>query len=196
MDPALENLTDLARNNGYGHELLSKEFLLYDGLLNFNHGSFGTVPKVVMNRHVELLYEQESCPETWFRQTYFPYVNKSRKLVADLIHGCVEDVVLVENASTAVNAILRSFPFQSGDVVLVFSSAYRMVTETLLFQEFYQNVQTILVPIAYPVNGPEEMVQSFKTVIEEYGSRVKLCIFSHISSMVVLYFPFTFLLSF
>lgn len=175
----------------FGHSLLSPNeengsgaFLLKEGLLNFNHGSFGTVPKSVMDEHIRFLYEQEACPEVWFREKYFQYVNQSRESIASLIHARSEDVVMVENASTAVNAILRSFPFEKGDIILVFSSAYKMITETLRFQEFHQGIVTIEIPIAYPVANEEELIESFKEVIAKHAPRVKLCVFSHISSMV------------
>jgi isopenicillin-N epimerase len=92
--------------------LKEKHFLLNKGLINLNHGSFGTVPKKVLESHFNFLTEQESCPEVWFRETYFKYINESRKLVANLIKTKTENVVLVENASYAVNSVLRSFPFK------------------------------------------------------------------------------------
>ncbi len=89
------------------------KFLLYDGLFNLNHGSFGTVPKSVFERHHQYLLEQESCPEIWFRETYFKYINSSRLALAGLIRADMKDIVLVENASYAVNSIIRSFPFKA-----------------------------------------------------------------------------------
>lgn len=101
----------------FGHKLLQSTFLLQPEIININHGSFGTVPKPVMDAHFRLLMEQESCPEVWFRKTYFEYIDKSRKCIADLIHSDVEDVVVLENASSAVNSILRSYPFKVGALV-------------------------------------------------------------------------------
>jgi selenocysteine lyase/cysteine desulfurase len=189
-DSSIE-LSEYVEKHGYGHAILPKEFLLRSGLLNFNHGSFGTVPKDVMERHVQLLHEQESCPEDWFRRVYFNYVNESRQKIAELINAHVDDVVIVENASAAVNGILRSFPFESGDIVLVFSSAYQMVTETLLFQEVYQQVKMISIPIEYPVKDPQELILAFSSIIQQLGNQVKLCIFSHISSMVSSFLNFS-----
>lgn len=88
------------------------KYLLQKGLVNLNHGSFGTVPHVVMKRHYDYLLEQESCPEIWFRESYFAHINASRQSIAGLIKADLQDVVLVESASYAVNSILRSFPFQ------------------------------------------------------------------------------------
>jgi selenocysteine lyase/cysteine desulfurase len=45
-----------------------------------------------------------------------------------------EEVVLVENASSGVNGLLRSLPLKKGDRVLVFNTAYGMVKHTLEVQ--------------------------------------------------------------
>jgi selenocysteine lyase/cysteine desulfurase len=188
-------LSLLQKKYHYGHELLENDtFLLKPkNLINFNHGSFGTVPKPVMESHIAYLYEQEECPEIWFRQSYEPYLNKSREAVASLIKASsVNDVVMVENASSAINGILRSFSFEQDDIILVFSSAYQMVKEVLNFQSNYQKVKMIEIPLLYPIESKEELITRFKEIIGQYQEKVKLCVFSHISSMVsILCYPFS-----
>lgn len=95
-----------------GHRLLSEHFLLQQPLIHLNHGLFGAVPKIVLDEQHALMLEQERCPEEWFRRTYQPYIHAARQAVASLINADIEDVVLVENASYAVNSVLRSFPFK------------------------------------------------------------------------------------
>lgn len=95
-----------------GHRLLSEHFLLQQPLIHLNHGSFGAVPKIVLDEQYAVMLEQERCPEEWFRRTYQSYVHAARQAVASLINADIEDVVLVENASYAVNSVLRSFPFK------------------------------------------------------------------------------------
>lgn len=95
-----------------GHTLRDEHFQLYKGLTNLNHGSFGTVPKSVMAAQIEFMTKQESCPELWFREWYQIDINRSRVAVANLIKAPGDEVVLVENASYAINALLRSYPFQ------------------------------------------------------------------------------------
>jgi hercynylcysteine S-oxide lyase len=96
----------------YGKSLLKEAFALRTDLINFNHGSFGACPKEVMEKHISFLYEQEGSSEIWFRKTYYDYIDESRKQVAKLIKANVDEVVLVENASYAINSILRSWPFK------------------------------------------------------------------------------------
>ncbi len=99
-------------NVEYGHKLLNAHFSLRKDKVNLNHGSFGTVPKLVMEKHFEILQEQESFPEMWFREGIYQVISRSRETIAKLVNANVEEIVLVENASYAVNSIFRSFPFQ------------------------------------------------------------------------------------
>jgi hypothetical protein len=94
---------------GYPFEgFKEKHFLLNESYVNLNHGSFGTVPSIVFDAHVSFLREQESRPDEWFRNKYYKLVDESRRVISQLINARTEDVVLVENASAAVNSILRS----------------------------------------------------------------------------------------
>jgi len=95
-------------NMCYGKEVRDKLFLMADGFINLNHGSFGTVPKKVAESQYSYFLEQESYPDTWFRTSYYKYIDNSRNLIANYVNASVDDIVLVENASSAMNAILRS----------------------------------------------------------------------------------------
>lgn len=180
-------------NNDYGH-CLKDNFLLDKTITNFNHGSFGAVPNDVFNAHIQLLREQEQYPEIWFRKTIYDYNNRSRELVAKLINSDINDVVLVENASSAVNSILRSYKFEVNDRVIVFSSIYKMCTDTIsrLLTNLI-NVKVIEVPIPYPLTDESILIAQFKKYLNGYnsddGGIIKMAIFSHISSMPTMIEP-------
>lgn len=95
-----------------GHELKHQCFYLYEALRNLNHGSFGTVPRDVVEAQREFHIKQESCPELWFREWYMHDINAGRFELAKLINSENDDVVFVENASFAVNSVIASFSFQ------------------------------------------------------------------------------------
>lgn len=115
----------------FGHGMLV-HFNLSKDLVNLNHGSFGATPKQVFQRQMALINEQgmsvpvflcsainhlnvvssEAHPDRWFRETYFKYIEASRKKIGEMINGDPKDIVLLENVSSAVNSLLRTFPFQ------------------------------------------------------------------------------------
>ena len=48
----------------------------------------------------------------------------AKALIAAEIHAAPDDVVLVENASSGINAVMRSFPWAAGDKILYLNCAY------------------------------------------------------------------------
>ena len=67
--------------------------------------------------------------------------------------------------------------------MLVFSSAYKMVVDTLSFLAETLGVEVIEVPIRYPVRCAQELIDSVEETLRS-RSNVRMCVFSHISSMV------------
>ena len=172
----------------YGHDLKTKYFYLNESFCNLNHGSFGTVPKPVFNTQCQYFLEQESFPDTWFRQTYYEYIITARESIAQLINADQEDVVLVENASSAVNSILRSLGLVTGDKVLRLSTAYGMVINTLDWLMQTIGIEVIIVEVEFPVIDNSQIIRAVSAALEE-NQDVKLCIFSHISSVPAMIEP-------
>ena len=79
---------------------------------------------------------------------------------------------------------------QRGDKVLRLSTAYGMVCETLDWLVHTAGIEVIVADIDFPVDGPDQILDSVRhglRLAEDDGSDgVKLCIFSHITSMVML----------
>ena len=96
----------------YGHELKRKHFFLGDSYLNLNAGSYGATSRPVRAAQEQFFLEQEAHPDHWFRSTLYKRIHEARQSIAELVHAPLEDVVLVENASLAVNSLLRSYGFK------------------------------------------------------------------------------------
>lgn len=114
----------------------------------------------------------------------------SRKAVAKLINSYPNDVVLVESSSTAVNSVLRSIKFSRGDGVLVLSTAYSMVCETLRWLETTTGITQVVVPVLFPLEGPERILKNVEQALKA-NPQIKLAVFSHISSMPSIIEPVT-----
>lgn len=87
----------------FGHDML-KHFMLDQSYVNLNHGSYGSVPRVVFDDNVRCLAEGmffcvslsnhrlslvipvESSPDKWFRYTYRSIYNASRIELAEFVH--------------------------------------------------------------------------------------------------------------
>lgn len=151
---------------------------------NLNHGSFGQCPKEVMAAQHAYAKLAEQHNDRWFRDTYYKLIERSRARVASLIKGRLEDVVLIENASSAVNSVLRSLSLRPGDKVLILSQAYNMVKEVLRWiRECNLQVEVVTVNLQYPISTPDHITDQVRKALRAFGPQIKLCIFSHVSSM-------------
>jgi selenocysteine lyase/cysteine desulfurase len=91
-----------------------------DSLLISNDlGSYGTTPKPVLEAGNELTLEIESNPDLFHRLSYQKRLIGVREKLARLIGVKTEEVVLVPNASTGINTILRNFEWEQDDQMFV-----------------------------------------------------------------------------
>lgn len=172
----------------YGNELKSL-FHLGD-YTNLNHGSFGATPKEIIAKQNEYTLEQEKHPDLWFRQWYYEHIDLSRSVLGDFINADKNDIVLVENASAAINCVLRSNTFKKGDKILVLQTAYNMVLETLLWLSNTIDIEIVKVDLVFPISDFKHILdQVEKTILLHEKNSIKLAIFSHVSSMPTMIEP-------
>lgn len=171
----------------FGH-LIREHFQLSPGFTNLNHGSFGATPKVVTARQIELMALQEAHPDRWFRKTYYEFIAASRARLAALVNAPLEDLVLIENASAAVNSVLRSYPFCAGEGILRLNTAYSMVIDTVRWMVRTIGIEDVVVDLEFPINSPQQILDAVEQQLKTFD-KVKLCIFSHISSMPTMIEP-------
>lgn len=174
----------------FGSELQKTHFYLAENFTNLNHGSFGTVVRPVHAAQEEFFVMQESYPDRWFRRQYYDALGVSRQLISDFVGAQSKDVVLVENASSAVNSILRSLDLQKGEKVLRLSTSYGMVTNTLNYLSEIVGIEVLVANVTYPIIDDTQIIDAVADVLEVHPD-VKLCVFSHISSLPAIVEPLT-----
>jgi len=141
----MENVdpVDLYRQDppAFGHELL-KYFPLDPNYINLNHGTFaphfyhyllihhegsyGTAPYVVHKVANDLNFKLEANPDKFLRFDYLQYLNDVRGQLAKMVNAQRDEIVLVPNASVAINTILRNFEWEKDDIIVCCASAARL----------------------------------------------------------------------
>jgi hypothetical protein len=84
------------------------EFMLAN-FTNLNHGSFGATPREVIDAQRRWIDRAEARPDDWFRRDYKDVLAGVRTRVAAMLDADDDDVTFVENASSAMNAVFRSY---------------------------------------------------------------------------------------
>lgn len=167
---------------------LRPHFLIDPSYTNLNHGSFGAVARDVLAAQRAYVEQAEARPDVWFRATMHELINRTRADMAALMHANVDDVVLVENASGAINAVLRSLGLRPGDILIQLSTAYGMVKNLAAWLAAELGVRVVEVPIELPVeHALDTFVRPLERALREQLSaeeraRVRLLTFSHLVS--------------
>src|SRR5712692_3616360 len=105
----------------FGHGML-QHWMLDPDVTYLNHGTVGAVPRSVLAAQQAIRDELERQPSRFMLRELSGLVGMSRReptrlreaaqTVAAFLGARGDDVVFVDNATTGVNAVLRSFPFE------------------------------------------------------------------------------------
>src|SRR5688572_25151385 len=95
-----------------------RHWALKPGVVFLNHGSFGACPKPILKRQAELRAQMEAEPVQFLWRRFEEGLEPSRIELAKFVGARTRDLVFVTNATTAVNAVTRSFRLRRGDEVL------------------------------------------------------------------------------
>lgn len=161
----------------FGNQQL-KNFLIDPDYLNMNHGSFGTVSRQVLVAQQNYILQQEARPDPWFRKTYKDLLAKTRDLVAkECGLSDSSGLVMLENASAAVNAIFRSMSLNDGDIFVYFSTAYGMVKHTASWLEAggqgAKEIRILEVPITVPIKSKDCFLGPLEAALENLSQEVR-----------------------
>ena len=160
------------------------------GTAYLNHGSFGATPKVVLGKLRMLNTQLEEHPDQWFRRTVVPMVRQSAAELAKFVLADKSELVFVENATTGINAVIRSLELHDNDGVLCFSLHYRPILTTLRRTcEYKQEVIDLIeMDIPYPFPAPQELVDMVELELKR-SPHIQLAVFDHITSPTSLVLP-------
>src|SRR5438477_10677575 len=88
------------------------------GVIFLNHGSFGACPIEVLRHQAALRAELEAEPVRFMSRELDDRLDTARAALAQFLGADPEDLAFVTNATSGVNAVLRSREFAPGDELL------------------------------------------------------------------------------
>lgn len=151
-----------------------------------NHGSYGATLKSVSERKEFYYQKMQLNPLRFLAREMHVHLNQTIEKLAKYVNADKDDIVLIENASTAVNSVLRSQKFQKNDQILVTSLGYNAVKTTLDMLKDKYEINVITVEIPLPTTS-QDIVNRMKKALDE--NIIKFVIIDHISSFPSLEFP-------
>ncbi|KAJ5786777.1 pyridoxal phosphate-dependent transferase [Penicillium pulvis] len=171
---------------------MREQFLFEDGWTNMNHGSFGAVPNYVRSVLHEKQNLVESTPDAFIRFGYGSQLLESRKAIAKLVHAPVDTVVLLPNASSGIDTILRNLEYSENDHILIFDTVYGTVERATLHLSETTGVNITRIALEYPISDYEVISRFEATVdkIRKRGEEVKVAVFDVVSFQPGVLMPF------
>jgi isopenicillin-N epimerase len=159
---------------------------LASGITFLNHGSFGACPKKILVLQSELRQQMEAEPVQFLWRRYEERLEPSRRELARFIGARHRDVVFVTNATTGVNAVVRSIRLQPGDEILTTNQDYNACHNALSEVAHGAGARLRLARIPFPIQSPEQVVE---VVLRAVTPRTRLAMIDHVTSSTALIFP-------
>jgi isopenicillin-N epimerase len=173
------------------------EWPLATNVIYLNHGTVGVTPRRILSVQQAIREEIEQRPSQYLLRELTsivvgvprqekPRMRQAADEVAGFLSARGEDLVFVDNATTGANAVLRSFPLNEGDEVLVTDLGYGGVTLAATFAARERKAVLRTASTPFPVRSAGELVEAIITAI---GPRTRLAVIDHVSSQSALVLP-------
>ncbi len=120
------------------------------------------------------------------RRELGPLLRRTADRLGAYVGAAGEDIVFLDNATTAINAVLRSFVLMPGDEVVTTSHAYGAVLRTLEFVCDRADARLVSADIPFPIDDAEEAVDA---VLRVLTARTRLLVIDHVTSKTALILP-------
>jgi len=169
-------------------ESVRDQFLLEKGTVFCNHGSYGTVPRIVLQERIRLLEQMESNPDRWFRSELRVLYDANIEALAKFVGSDPNNIVFVNNATVAVNTVMKNLILEREDIILLNSHTYRACAKTIECTVNRTGADTISLDITLPIRSEDRLVEEMVEVCKR-NVGVRLVIIDHISSPSAIIFP-------
>jgi isopenicillin-N epimerase len=165
---------------------LASHWTLDPEITFLNHGSYGACPKAVLEAQSEWRARLERQPVTFFTRELEALLAKAREPVAQFVGTDPDRMAFVANATTGINAVLRSLDFSPGDELLVTNHEYNASRNVINFVAEKSGATVVVVDVPFPLYGPDDVVQA---ILAKTTPRTKLLLVDQVTSQTALVLP-------
>lgn len=169
----------------YGAEL-KELWPLEPKMIFLNHGSYGAAPHAVLDAQAAWRRQLEAQPCQFINATAPGEIRKAASALAGFVGAQAKDTVFVENTTAGLNAVLRSFPLQTRDEIVISDHIYNATRNSVNFVAEPAGAKVTVAKIGLPVRDPDQIYEAFVAAITP---STKLIVVDHIASITAVMFP-------
>ncbi len=171
---------------------LREHWDLDPAVVHLNHGAFGACPRVVLEEQARLRAAMESRTMSFFVRDYETLLDRSREHLAGVVGADSVDLAFVTNATSGVNAVLRSIVWSAGDELLVTDQAYNACRNALEFVAERWGARVVVVSLPFPLVATETEAANdelTEAVLAGVTPATKLALLDHVTSPTGIILP-------
>ncbi len=150
-----------------------------------NHGSFGAVPISVQKVQQEWRDRIQKNPVKFFARELREEVAKARGSVARFLGQQADQIALIRNTTEGASTVMRGFPLNSGDEVIVLNQEYGAVTKAVIRACEASGAKLIEIDIDY-LDSDQRVLEKITAGITK---KTRLLVVDHITSATARTFP-------
>jgi isopenicillin-N epimerase len=151
-----------------------------------NHGSFGACPKAVLEYQNSLRRELEREPVSFMVRELEPLLDKARAALARFVGARPRSMAFVANATSGVNAVLRSLRFRDGDEILVTDHEYNACRNVVDYVAEQSGARVVVARIPFPVANEDQIIEP---ILNAITPRTRIALVDHVTSQTALVLP-------
>jgi len=164
----------------------AQHWTLEPGLAFLNHGSFGACPRPVLEAQQELRDELERQPVEFFVRRLPDRLDAARARLATFLGTVPEALAAVPNATTGVNAILRSLDLGPGEELVTTDHEYNACRNALDYAAERSGARVVVVRVPFPCRGSGEVLEAVEAAVTV---RTRLVLIDHVTSPTGMVLP-------
>ncbi|MEO8240834.1 MAG: aminotransferase class V-fold PLP-dependent enzyme [bacterium] len=167
---------------------LAHHFLLDDGVVFLNHGSYGACPRSVFRAYQDWQLQLERQPVAFLdaKRGLKDWMLRARTMLATELGTSPDNIVGQMNATYALNVVAQSLALQPGDEILTTDHEYAALEKTWAYVCRKTGARIVVAPVALPLTSEPSFTQA---ITDAMTDRTKVLFLSHITSATALVFP-------
>jgi isopenicillin-N epimerase len=184
----------------FGRSLLSHWYLDPE-FTYLNHGTVGATPRAVLEAQQAWQRRIETQPARYVIRENVrvtaddgaapprPRMRAAAEEVAAFLGARGDDLVFVDNASSGMNAVIRSLPLAPGDEILLLDQAYGAVALAAGFAARAAGARVVTAALPFPAEGEDAPARCAEAVERALTPRTRLAVLDHVASDTALVLP-------
>src|SRR5262245_19868684 len=151
-----------------------------------NHGCFGARPRSVIQSQSIRREQYEARPIEWLDRKRKALLGQAAAALGQFIGAQPSNLGFVANATSGINAVLRSLEFKPGDELLTTTHVYNAVRLAMRHLAQRAGAAYAEIDVPMPVASPDDIHDALEAAMSE---RTRLVVVDHVTSPTAIIFP-------